>query len=314
MITKEQGNRKLPFDKERFEKFFEEIVEDTKDKEKFSKETLKNIKDSVVEFVSSQEEVEAERLIDYIIRDSNEQISVRTPFFTHLSASALRRKLYKQASRIRGFDYHKGYGDYYTLVKKLVESGKYHPDLIEDYTEEELKEIGELIDPSKDKLFDYSGLHLLTVTYLVQDQSGDKKEIIELPQERFMTSIIYLMKEEDKDKRMQYIKDAYHAISNHYVGLATPTLKNSGLPKGSLSSCHIISVGDDLQSIFNANTQAARFSQNGSGLGIYLGELRASGSWIRGVKGNATGVIHPARLNSVIAEYVNQGGKKVCHL
>lgn len=45
--------------------------------------------------------------------------------------------------------------------------------------------------------------------------------------------------------------------------------------------------------------------------GIFAGYLRGSGSWIRGVKGRATGVTHPARSMSVLAEYVNQLGTRV---
>lgn len=310
IITKDRGTyiQELPFDYERFKRFFDEIFDDTVNNELFNEKEKQEVFESVVNFVTSQKKVEAERLFDYIIRESNDRISEKTPYFTYLSASALRRKIYKQASRYRGFDYHKGYGDYYSLVKMLVENGKYHPSMLEDFTEEELRIIGSYIIPERDKLFDYSGLHLLSVTYLIQDQSDDKKTIIELPQERFLTAVAYLMKDEDRSKRLDLIKQAYDAVSKHYIGLATPTLKNSGTPHGTLSSCHIVTVDDDLKSIFNANTQVARFSQNGAGLGVYLGHLRANGSWIRNVKGNATGVVHPSRLYSVIAEYVNQGG------
>ena len=73
-------------------------------------------------------------------------------------------------------------------------------------------------------------------------------------------------------------------------------------------------MDDDLQSIMNALKQIARFSQNGAGLGVYLGFLRANGSWIRGFKGRATGITHPSRLLSVLAEYVNQLGKQMCRV
>lgn len=310
IITKDRKTyiQRLEFDEERFEKFIFELYEETRDKEKINKDEIKQICEDVKAFVLTRKEVEAERLFDYIIRESNGRISSKTPQFTNFSASVLRRKMYKQASKYRGFDYHNGYGDYYSLVKLLVEEGKYDTSLLEQYTEAELKKIGKLIDPEKDKLFDYSALHLLNETYLVKSEDKSIKTLIEMPQERFLTSAIYLMKDEPKTKRIEYIKEAYRVLSNHYVGLATPSLKNSGTPHGTLSSCHILTSDDDLKSIFNVSTQIARFSSKGAGIGVYFGFLRSNGSWIRGVKGNSTGVKHPSRLKSVIAEYVNQGG------
>ena len=45
-----------------------------------------------------------------------------------------------------------------------------------------------------------------------------------------------LMKEE-KENRIGKIKEAYWAMSNLYMTVATPTLSNAGKPHGQLSSC-----------------------------------------------------------------------------
>lgn len=290
---------------ERFDRFFGEIIADSE--REYTQEHLDKIKQDVIEFVESRDEVEADKLFDLIIRASNDLISERNPEFTYLSASTLRRKLYKQASKNRGFDYKNGYGDYYSFVVQMVEQGIYDESLLKQYTEQELNKAGKLIDESKDKKFSYAGLYMLNNTYL---KKGYRGEVLELPQERFLTSALYLMKDEKKTKRMDFVKESYWSLSNHYIGLATPTLLSSGAPHGSLSSCHIITPDDDLVSIMNTQIQTSRFSQNGAGIGTYLGFLRASGSWIRGFKGRATGVLHPARLNSVLAEYVNQLGAR----
>lgn len=309
LITKDRESyiQEKQFDKDRFYKFVMELYEDTKEKEKIEINDIKEIYETVISNVLSRERVEASRLFDYIIRESNGKISQKNPEFTKFSASVFRRKLYKQASKNRGFDYHNGYGDYYSLVKKLTEEGKYDISLIKQYSEDELKKIGSLINKDKDKLFDYSGLQLLSLNYLVK---ADDLTVLELPQERLLTTVTYLMKDEPKEKRISLIEEGYYALSNHLIGMSTPTLKNSGVPHGSLSSCHIVTMSDDLKNIFDATTQVARFSQNGSGLGIFLGFLRANGSWIRGIKGASSGVVHPSRLQSVVAEYVNQLGTR----
>lgn len=308
IITKDRQShtQKSEFMEERFDRFFNEIIQDSE--REYDKDKLATIKAEVIEHVNSKKEIEADKLFDLIIRASNEHITANSPEFTYLSASALRRKIYKQASKNRGFDYKNGYGDYYSFVIQMVEQGIYDETILDSYSEQELRKAGKLIDIEKDKKFSYAGLFMLNNTYL---KKGYQKEILELPQERFLTVALYLMRDEKKSKRMEFVRESYWSLSNHLIGLATPTLLNAGGTNGTLSSCHIITPDDDLKSIMRSIDQTAMFSQNGAGIGTYLGFLRASGSWIRGYKGRATGVLHPARLNSVLAEYVNQLGSRV---
>jgi ribonucleoside-diphosphate reductase alpha chain len=297
--------QKTEFNRNRFSRFVDEIVENSK--REFDKETIENLKNSIIDQLNGRSEIEAEKLFDLIIRESNDHIAKDSPHFTYLSASTLLRKIYKIASKERGFDYKKGYGDYYSFVLMMVEKGLYSEDIIKSYSEKELRQAGKLIDKEKDTIFSYAGLFLLDKNYLMKGYSGEQ---LELPQERFLTTALYLMKDEKVEKRIDYVKEAYWVLSNHYVGLATPTLMNSGRPLGTLSSCHILTMGDSLNSIMDVIKDIATLSQNGAGIGAYLGYLRADGSWIRGYKGRSTGVIHPCRLLGNIAEYVNQLGAR----
>lgn len=294
------------FDTVRFEKFFDEIVVDSG--KQYEESTLVCLKEKLIEEITCRDEIYADKLFDLIIREVNEEISAQTPEFTHLSAATLLRKLYKQASKERGYNYRDGYGDYASFVRMMTEKGLYSTDLLDSYSEEELRYAGTLIDKVRDKKFSYAGLFLLNSIYLVKGYDG---ESLEMPQERFLTASLYLLKDEHHDKRMNLVEEAYWALSNHYFGLATPTLKSAGLPHGSLSSCHEITWNDDLYNIYDVQQQTARFSQNGAGIGIAAHYLRARGSWIRGIKNRATGITHPARSMSVLAEYVNQLGARV---
>lgn len=304
-ITKNRNSyiQKIDFDDKRFYNFIMDLYEETKDNHLIDKQDIVEIYENVKSVVLEKEEVEADKLFDFIIRESNGMISEDNPNFTNFSASVYRRKLYKQASKNRGFDYKKGYGDYYSFVIQMTEQGLYDASILEKYTEQEIRKASKWIDPSKDTLYDYSGLFLEQQSYLVK---GYQDEILELPQERFMSISLYLLQDEKKSKRMELVKESYWLLSNHKVGLATPTQKNSASPHGTLSSCQEITWNDDLDNIYDVKKQAAKFSQNGAGIGIYAGYLRANGSWIRGLKGRATGVVHPSRSMSVLAEYVNQ--------
>ncbi len=308
VVTKNRKShiQKSEFDEQRFLNFFNEIVVDTG--LEFNETIIQEIKDESIDYIKGFEEIEASKLFDVIIRYTNDKIDQNNPLLTYLSASALRRKLYKEASKNRGYYYKNKYGNYLQLVVRLIEEGIYDDCLLKDYTEEEIIQASQLIDIDKDKKFSYAGLFLLANSYLKKGYNG---EILELPQERFLTTALYLMKDEPKEKRMKYVSESYWVQANHYVGNATPTLMNSGSPNGTLSSCHIITPDDDLDSIMNSLHQTAKFSQNGAGIGIYGGLLRSAGSWIRGYKGRASGILHPSRLFSTLAEYVNQLGARV---
>lgn len=296
-----------PFNLARFTRYFQELVDDMPEDVTIKQEVLDKVFNDVVEFITSFERVQADKLVDYIIRVVNDNISADNPELKWLSASASRRQLYKWVGMNRGFDYKKGYGDFYQLIKMGVEKGIYHEDLLKSYTKDEIDKIGKMIVPERDKLLDIAGMALLRANYLKKDYN---EYPIELPQERYLVTVMFLMKDEDKKKRLNYIRKGYWATSNHYVGLATPTIISGGTPKGSLSSCQIVTLDDDLINIFDVLKETARFSQAGSGVGLFLGFLRANGSWIRGYKGRASGVTHPSRLMSVLAEYVNQLGSR----
>jgi len=264
LITKDRKShvQKSEFDENRFRKFINEIVTDS-DRE-YDKNTIENLKTKLIEEITTRHKIEADKLFDLIIREVNDLISPKTPEYTYLSASALRRKLYKKVSKERGFDYKKGYGDYLPFVRMMTEKGLYSDDILNSYSEEEIAEAGSYIDKAKDKLFSYAGLHLLKEIHLKKDYDGTP---LELMQERFLSIAMYLMKDEEKSQRMSLVKEAYWAQSNHYIGNSTPTMMNSASPNGTLSSCHIVTFSDDLDGIMNGLSQVAKFSQNGAGLG-----------------------------------------------
>ncbi|MEH7116078.1 ribonucleoside-diphosphate reductase subunit alpha [Neobacillus vireti] len=307
LVTKDRKShiQKTEFETERFSRFVDEIVSDSG--KEFDSAAVETLKKNVIDQLDGRNEIEAEKLFDLIIRESNDNITKETPHFTYLSASALLRKIYKRASKERGFDYRKGYGDYYSFALMMTEKGLYSEDIIKSYSEKELRQASKFIEKDKDRLFSYAGLFLLDKNYLIKGYNGEQ---LELPQERFLTTALYLMRDEKKTKRMEFVKEAYWVLANQYVGLATPTLMNSGRPLGTLSSCHILTMDDSLKSIMDVIKDISTFSQNGAGIGVYMGYLRSDGSWIRGYKGRSTGVVHPCRLLSNIAEYVNQLGAR----
>src|SRR5690625_2375744 len=228
-----------------------------------------------------------EKATDILIKNALENIDESSPAWTFLASRLYLQTYYNKAATNRGYDAAAKYGDFYALVEKLTELGIYSTHIMEKYTEEEIEYFSGKIQPERDWLFDYLGLYTLATRYLATDHD---KNIYELPQERWMIIAMYLMQDENREKRRALVEDAYWALSNLYMTVATPTLNNAGKSHGQLSSCFIDTVDDSLQSIYDSNTDIAKLSKNGGGIGVYMGKIRSRGSVIKGFKGMSSWV------------------------
>ena len=204
--------------------------------------------------------------------------------------------LWKDTQVARGF----GYGNYHRAVQSQIAAKRYDRKIL-DYSTAELTVAGSWINPDWDKDYDYAGAVLLTKRYLLTN---------ELPQEAFLTCALLLASNEDKTIRLQVAKQFYEAIALRKISLATPILANLRVPNGSLSSCFIIGMDDNLESIFAEITNAARISKNGGGVGVNVSRIRATGSWVMGKDNASGGVIPWVKLLNDTAIAVNQGGRR----
>ncbi|EUJ28942.1 Ribonucleoside-diphosphate reductase subunit alpha [Listeria grayi] len=300
-IVKDGGNRKLEFDHTRLDRYLNKVHEE------FPKLEIEDYKRKIFNFIEKKEDYAADDLVDYLIREAEARTDIHIPEWEHFAARLYLNKLYKKASKNRFYNDDDKYGSYIGLQESLGERGIYSGNILKNYSKEELIEAGKLIDPEKDKLFTYNGLYLLATRYLATDS---ERNVYELPQERWLTIALYLMQNEGKEKRMELVKEAYWALSNLYMTVATPTLANAGKVGGQLSSCFIDTVDDSLQGIYDSNTDVARVSKHGGGVGAYLGYVRSTGAAIRGVKGASGGVIPWIKQLNNTAVSVDQLGQR----
>lgn len=189
------------------------------------------------------------------------------------------------------------YGDYGRVVAEQLAVGDYDPK-IASYSVDELDQANSWINPDWDIDYDYAGAVLLTKRYLLKN---------ELPQEAFLTCALLLAVNEKPEERLKWAKRFYEAIAQRKISLATPILANLRVPGGSLASCFITAMDDNLESIFGAITDAARISKGGGGVGCNVSRVRATGSWVMGKENASGGVIPWIKLLNDTAIAVNQG-------
>ncbi|MFC7394430.1 ribonucleoside-diphosphate reductase subunit alpha [Scopulibacillus cellulosilyticus] len=267
--------------------------------------------DSIIERTQyqlhQQDKVNEEESIQYLLLNILECVSVEEPDWSYTASYVWLKYLYKQAALRRKTDVHKGYGRFYDLIKCLTDMSIYNPVLLKTYSKSDIDELQLVIDPEKDLLFTYIGLRTLSDRYLAKSHAGD---LYELPQERFMIIAMTLMINEAPEKRLGLVKEAYWALSNLYMTVATPTLANAGKSYGQLSSCFIDTVDDSLRGIFDSNTDVATLSKNGGGIGVYMGKIRSRGSDIKGFKGVSSGVLPWMKQLNNTAVSVDQLGQR----
>lgn len=228
------------------------------------------------------------------------------PDWQYVAARLLYYDLYKEAAITRKYE-HFGYGDFLSLINHGVKNGMYSSKLKENFTDDEIVELGNYISSERDNLFNYDGLNLLFKRYLIKEFDGS---VFELPQERFMITAMWLSQNESKDKKMKICKEYYDLISNLKASLATPILSNSGKPIAQLSSCFVSCVDDNLWSIYDTDSKFSEISKWGGALGIYLGKIRSMNSSIRNYKGVSGGVIPWVKNYNNTAVAVDQLGTR----
>ncbi|MFN3975486.1 MAG: ribonucleoside-diphosphate reductase subunit alpha [Aquificaceae bacterium] len=251
-----------------------------------------------------------------LIRTAAEKVSPQTPQWQYVAARLLLYDLYKEVGHIRGYKVkdkingkYKPYNpdSFYKLVKTYAERGIYGSYLLEEYTEEDFNILSRYIDPSRDLLFNYTGIKVLVDRYLVRDEDGN---VVELPQEMYMLIAMTLALPEKREERLKWAKTFYDLLSKHEISLATPTLMNARRTHTQLSSCFVLTVDDDLYDIFDNVQKAGQISKFAGGLGIYLGKIRATGAPIRKFKGASSGVLPVVKILNDVMVYVDQLGMR----
>ncbi|QOR85070.1 ribonucleoside-diphosphate reductase subunit alpha [Geobacillus stearothermophilus] len=300
VILDDQG-KSVSFSREEFAALIEQAAAG------FGRLSLDEYVERVWQLLSRKESVTVEQLHQTAILEGLSYIDEEEPDWTFVCARLYLRQLYREAARQRGYDERERYGDFYSLLVALTEQGVYSPFLLERYTKEEVDAIGAFLDPEKDKLFTYIGLRTLADRYLARDY---ERRLYELPQERFLVIAMTLMANEPQKRRLALVKEAYWALSNLYMTVATPTLANAGKSYGQLSSCFVDTVDDSLQGIYDSNTDIANLSKSGGGIGVYLGKIRSRGSDIKGFKGVSSGVIPWMKQLNNTAVSVDQLGQR----
>lgn len=248
-------------------------------------------------------EMSSDERLSALIKAAVELTTQEAPDWEFIAARLLNFQLTeKQEKQARISDIH----SFYEKLRYLTNEGLYGSYILDSYSQQEIKEAAGFICPERDKLFNYSGLDLLSKRYLIRTHSHEPMESV---QEMYLGIALHLAMPEKRD-RLQWVRKFYDLLSKLEVTMATPTLSNARKPYHQLSSCFIDTVPDSLEGIYRSIDNFAMVSKFGGGMGMYFGKVRAAGGNIRGFKGVAGGVIRWMKLVNDTAVAVDQLGMR----
>lgn len=187
------------------------------------------------------------------------------------------------------------------IITKGVNLGLYDKEILKIYTEKDIEKIQSFINPDYDLKLPISSTKLLIKKYLVKH----KQKVYELPQFANIITMMFLCKNETN--RILRIKETYEAVASLKISLATPFKANLRKPKANLSSCFIVEIDDNIDSINKTFADIAKISKSGGGVGVYLGRLRPSNSLIKGHPGG-NNIVTWAKIIDDMAPAWNQAG------
>jgi ribonucleoside-diphosphate reductase alpha chain len=299
-VTKKSGKKEL-FSEEKLKKFFSIISKGFEKKCKFE-DIYKIIKLRIVDGINTKD------IIPIIIKSSVDCISIDNIYWQNIAGRTYVISLYKEAIKNRNLDKDNIYDQESVLehFKNYVNKKYYYSDFFKYYSEEDIKEVANVINKERDFDYGYSTMIAFVNRYLL----NINKKIHELPQEMYLAVALFLAIPEKKSERLKIAKKIYEVCSSQKLSLPTPTLLNARTNHHQLSSCFKLNIDDDLRDIYHQIENMAQISKFGGGIGVYCGNIRSKGASIRYMEKASGGVIPWIRVMNDTATAVNQLGSR----
>ena len=235
-----------------------------------------------------------------LIQSASDMITVETPNYQYVASKLLNYLLRKEV-----FNTYTNFPRLKDFIKKNVDNGIYDSIVLKLYTEKELDKVEGFIKHKRDEDLTYAGIQQLMDKYLVQNRKTGEQ--YETPQFMYMMISLTLFSTYVGEDRLEKVKRFYELLSLQKISLPTPILAGVRTPNRQFSSCVLIDVADDLDSIGASNHAVLRYISNRAGIGLNF-RLRAIGSEVNGGEKTHTGIIPFLKNFESAVKSCSQGG------
>ena len=221
---------------------------------------------------------------EILIKSASDLIDLDNPNYQYVAARlllfSLRKSLY---GKIRELPHLEG------QIMSCTSYDVYDKEIFMKYSKEEIDKANGFIDHERDFLFTYAGLRQVVDKYLVQDRSTG--QAYETPQFMYIMIALTIFQNYPKEKRLNYVRRYYDAISRHKLNIPTPIMAGVRTPLRQFASCVLVDIDDTLDSIFSSDMAIGKYVAQRAGIGINAGRIRGINSKIRGGEVQHTGVV-----------------------
>lgn len=230
----------------------------------------------------------------------------KDPLYSYLAARVLVNDLYRDVLHVDEFEEH--FEETYRRgLAESIKLGIQAERLDKRMADYDFEKIGQAIEPSRDKLFNYLGMQTLYERYFVRDLD---QKILETPQYFWMRVAMGLALNEKEEARNDKAIEFYNVLSTLRYVASTPTLFHSGTAHPQMSSCYLTTVEDQLEHIFKSLGDNAQLSKWSGGLGNDWTNIRATGARIKSTNVGSQGVIPFLKISDATTAAINRSGKR----
>lgn len=245
--------------------------------------------------------IKTSEIQEILIKSASDLISLDHPNYQYVAARLLLFSIRKNI-----FDGSKTFPVLYDHYNNITKLGFYDGSLTNLYDLDEFNLANSYIDQGRDYLFTYAGLREIVDKYLVQDRTI--KKVFETPQYMYILVSMVTFSRYPKEKRMQYVKRYYDALSKHKINIPTPVNAGVRTTKKQYASCTLLDCGDSLRSIEATLIALMRYVSAKSGIGLNVGRIRGLGSKIRNGEVIHTGIVPFIKAFEGVLNSCSQGG------
>ena len=235
-----------------------------------------------------------------LIQSASDMITEDTPNYQYVASKLLNYLLRKEV-----FNTYTNFPRLKDFIRTNVDRGVYDSEILNFYSDKDLDKIEGFIKHKRDEDLTYAGIQQLMDKYLVQHRKTGEQ--YETPQFMYMMISITLFAKYTGEDRMEKVKRFYELLSLQKISLPTPILAGVRTPNRQFSSCVLIDVADDLDSIGASGHAVLRYISNRAGIGLNF-RLRAIGSEVNGGEKVHTGLIPFLKTFESAVKSCSQGG------
>lgn len=198
--------------------------------------------------------------------------------------------------------------DLYSHVRKVTELGKYHSEILDNWSERDFDYFNRRIKHERDMNYTHAAILTFKDKYAVQDRVKDL--CYETPQTAYMLKAMCTFQNYPKSKRKDYVMRWYDILSLQKFSLPSPVIAGVRTPQKQYSSCMLITAGDSLESINATSSAIVKYVSQKAGIGLNFGRIRAMGSPIRDGQAFHTGVIPFVKHFQTAIKSCSMGGMR----